>query len=142
MNLWFLNTAEEQIEHLKNIFNSNCFRYCNYYDFLISKYPNLSTSSLTVFNVLNELRKDSYHHSQEINMSKYENIYSEKLSKILYFILTDKRQFSQKKNIKDILNDLLKNGYGVGEINNVLGAFGFSSGKSRDESFFYKNVFF
>lgn len=141
MDLWFLNSVEEQIGHLKNIFNSNCFRYGEYYEFLKAKYPNLSKSSLTVFNILTELRKD-YHNSQEIKMSKLETIYSEKLSEILYFILTDKRQFSQKKNIKDILNDLIRNGYGVGEINNVLGAFGFSSSKARDESFFYKNVFF
>ena len=64
---------------------------------------------------------------EEKNNSIIEERYSQELIKLLYFILNDKRKYPQKgqnKTIKDLFNELVRKGYGIGDINNVFGALG------------------
>lgn len=142
--LWYEQPPEVQLEQLKVIFSSNCIHYGKFYDYLKVKYQPLTSNPITCNEAVLSTAKGCFSLDEKQN-SIIEERYSQELVKLLYFILTDKRTFPQKgqnKTIKDLFNELVRKGYGIGDLNNVFGVLGIYQNVNKDEPFFYKNIFY
>ena len=144
VTLWYEQSPDIQLEQLKVVFYSNCIHYGKYYDYLKGKYQPLQSNPITCHEAVIDTAKGCYS-PEEKNNSIIEERYSQELIKLLYFILNDKRKYPQKgqnKTIKDLFNELVRKGYGIGDINNVFGALGIYRNVNKDDPFFYKNIFY
>ena len=137
VNIWIESGT---IETLKNIFSSNFFRFPDFYEYLLSK-NRFSEPTKTVYESVNEIKTEFFDNNESIHLTINEKFTNE-MSDLLYFILTDKRKFINDIILKDKLNELIKNGFGLSQIEELLNVIGGYPNQGKEEPLFFKNIYY
>jgi len=139
VNIWIESGT---IDTLKNIFTSNFFRFPVFYEYLSSK-NRFNDPTKTVYEAVNEIKTEFFDKNEELYY-KINNDFTNEMSDLLSFILIDKRKFGSNSNIilKDKLNELIKNGFGLNSLDDIFNVIGGLQNQSKEESLFFKNIYY
>ena len=109
VDFWF---ETQVVEHLKNIFNSNFFRYPSFYEYLKTKYNNIHKSKIPIIKIVRELSKENNKKNGD-KIFKLSSIYSKYFSHIIYIFLSNQKKYAKDKTLKDFFNILLNNSHTI-----------------------------
>ena len=138
VTLWF--EAGTCTETFKNVFISNFFRMGQIYEYLNKKY-NIKESVLPVSQIISEINETFFNkkNMEEKYYDLNEN-FSINNTNLIYKLLTDKRIFFENKTLKDKFNELIRNGYGIMNVNDIFNIMGLQTFKGEQP--FFKNIYY
>ena len=130
------------LEIFKNVFNCNWFHIGEMIEHLYTKHgKNIAQSSSPLNKTIKELKEDIMN-KKEKYYSKINECISKQLSELIYLFLVDKRILFDGKILKDKFNDLIRNGYSMGDGNEVmLNILGLGNKLVKQEPIFLRNIF-